>query len=410
MVLMSALMPALGFFSKKIRLGVRGRRDWRRRYAAIFQKKNKVAWVHVASLGEFEQGRPVIEALRRESPDMQIVLTFFSPSGFEKRRDYSRADAVFYLPFDTPRNVRDFLGLIQPDLAIFVKYEFWANYLFALRKAGVETLLISAVFRPSQPFFKPWGALWRDMLGCYTQIFVQDAASLALLRSAGVSEARVCVAGDTRADRVMQLPASAPENAQAADFFNRDPGAFRLIVGSSWPPDEALIAALLAADEWRDLRVLIAPHDPSPPYVARLQALLPAPSALYSAGPAPAGTKAYVVDSVGLLNGLYRYAQAAYIGGGFGRGIHNTLEPAAYGLPVLFGPRYHKFEEARQMLRRGGAFCVNNAAELAAALRDLRDSGRLKTASEAVLGYLRENQGATSAIMAYICRRDRHDT
>lgn len=274
----------------------------------------------------------------------------------------------------------------------------------------METLLISAVFRPSQPFFKPWGRLWRDMLGCFTHIFVQDTSSLALLRSVGVGAGRASAVGDTRADRVMQLPHTAPLNAPVCDFFARDPEALRLAVGSSWPPDEALIAELLAAEAWRDLLVLIAPHDPSPAYVARLRASLPAPCALYSDGPAPEGVRIYIVDSVGLLNSLYRYAQVAYIGGGFGRGIHNTLEPAAYGLPTIFGPRYHKFEEARQMLSRGGAFSVQNAAELSDTLRTLRNPDRHKAASEAVLGYLRDNQGATSAIMDYICGRDKHDS
>ncbi|HMX41843.1 MAG TPA: glycosyltransferase N-terminal domain-containing protein, partial [Saprospiraceae bacterium] len=284
-------------------------------------------WLHAASLGEFEQGRPLLEAVRQRHPDWRILLSFFSPSGYEMRKHYPHADWVGYLPPDLPASVEAFLEEAKPNVAVFVKYEFWANYLFALRERSIPTLLVSALFRPDQPFFRWYGSLWRQMLRAYTHLFVQDRASADLLLSVGVSS--VTVAGDTRVDRVLQIAQQAAPDALVADFVGQD-SPFVLVAGSTWEADEDLIAEALK--QWagrQQVRLIIAPHDPAEAHVSRIEGLF-AGSLRYSrakAAAAAASATCLIIDNVGLLNTLYRYGSAAYIGGGHGKGIHNTLEP-----------------------------------------------------------------------------------
>ncbi len=434
-------------FSPKARLWVQGRRHWRDRLKSAFSsqrstvngqwstvngQKSKVLWLHAASLGEFEQGRPIIEAFRERFPDWKIVLTFFSPSGYEVRKNYPHADLVCYLPADTSQNARDFLDLIQPDVAIFVKYEFWANYLFELKKRGTTNLLVSALFRPSQPFFKWYGGFWRKMLSCFTHIFVQNETSANLLqgilRNKDLTTFKklsnldlslwVTVAGDTRVDRVLKIAESAPENEIVQAFVGADLTTFKklsnlvLVVGSSWEPDEAVIFQALSESVTSSHRLtIIAPHEPLESNVQRIckqagnavrysgwSEVTPPRSSEMS----PLTSACLVIDNIGLLNTLYRYGSVAYIGGGFGKGIHNTLEPAAFGLPIFFGPKYEKFEEARQFVARGGAFPVQNAEELAAILGKLQDPVFYQKASNAVRAYLEENRGATEKVMGFL--------
>jgi len=399
-------------FDKKARLWLAGRRNWRNTLPVPAHKSaGKTLWVHAASLGEFEQGRPVIEAVRAQFPEWRIVLTFFSPSGFEIRKNYPHADLVCYLPADTRRNAADFIGLIRPDVAVFVKYEFWANYLFELKKRRIPVLLVSALFREKQPFFQWYGAFWRQMLGCFTHFFVQNRHSESLLQRIGFQN--ITVAGDTRVDRVLNLAAQAPENA-VLEAFTKSPLSGEplplLIAGSTWPPDEAILTQVLRGNDF-DLKSVFAPHDPSPVAIAQVQALCP-PDEMgtvltYSQATTDNARQAstLLIDNVGLLNTLYRYGRIAYIGGGFGKGIHNTLEPAAFGLPVIFGPKYERFEEARQFVARGGAFAVRNAAELEVVLRQLQDADFYQNASRAVLDYLNESRGATEHIIAFL-RKD----
>ncbi len=389
-------------------------------------------WLHAASLGEFEQGRPILEAVREQHPDWRIVLTFFSPSGYEVRKNYPHADLVCYLPADTPRNAADFLDLIQPDVAIFVKYEFWANYLFELKKRGTPTLLVSALFREKQPFFQWYGGFWRQMLGCFTHFFLQNKPSAELLQSIGFQN--LTVAGDTRVDRVLSIAAAAAENEVVAKFslpqpprwgeesLTLDPcpkgerglappptgglGGAVLVVGSSWEADEAVILqALQLSENLNDTRLIIAPHEPSEKNVERICQQF-AGAVRYSEVSRQSSIvnrhSTLVIDNVGLLNTLYRYGTVAYIGGGFGKGIHNTLEPAAWGLPVIFGPKYEKFEEARQFVARGGAFAVRSEAELAEVLRRLQDPVFYQKASDAVREYLEESKGATEQVVAFL--------
>lgn len=405
------MLRLAAFFHPKAKKWIAGRRRWRTRYRADFQKKNRVLWVHAASLGEFEQGRPVIEMVREKWPDWQVVLTFFSPSGYEIRQNYPHADFIAYLPADTCRNARDFLQIIQPDAAIIIKYEFWANYLFALKKRRTPTLLVSALFRENQPFFRWYGGLWRRMLRCFTHVFVQNEASEKLLRGLGFQN--VTTAGDTRVDRVLRIAAEAPENELVKKFTSSSSGAF--LAGSSWPADEAVFLPVLEKREFQHFKIIIAPHEPSETHLKQLEnrllagsfsdgtQLIPVRYSRVTAGKT-AGTRVLVIDNVGILNTLYRYGTVAYIGGGFGRGIHNTLEPAAWGLPVIFGPKYQKFEEARQLVARGGAFSVRDQDELAAVLEKLGQPESYQKATAAVRGYLEESRGATARVLAFLER------
>lgn len=396
-------------FHPKARKWVSGRSHWRQRYRADFQKKTKVLWVHAASLGEFEQGRPIIEGFREKFPGWQVVLTFFSPSGYEIRKNYPGADFICYLPADTRNNARDFVDLIQPDAAVFIKYEFWANYLRVLKNRQTPTLLVSALFRDGQPFFRWYGGFWRGMLRCFTHFFVQNEHSAALLRKVGLDN--LTVAGDTRVDRVMRIAETAPDNAVVGHFAGQS--TTTLIAGSTWPPDERLLLSVLGKPEFQRFKVVIAPHEPSDTHLVQLEKQIQdgpfsdrtRPLSLrYSQTDSPLLEQAryLLIDNVGMLNTLYRYGSVAYIGGGFGRGIHNTLEPAAWGLPVIFGPKYQKFEEARQLVARGGAFSVQDATELSVVLSRLSDPVFYKKAVLEVREYLAESRGATRRVLEYL--------
>ncbi|MBL7782766.1 MAG: 3-deoxy-D-manno-octulosonic acid transferase [Saprospiraceae bacterium] len=408
MYLLAAVMYIAAGFSPKARHWVDGRRNWRVRLRTTAPTgAGKTLWIHAASLGEFEQGRPVIEAVRARFPDWKIVLTFFSPSGYEIRKNYPHADLVCYLPADTRRNAADFIDIVQPDVAVFVKYEFWANYLFELKKREIPVLLVSALFRKQQPFFQWYGAFWRRMLGCFTQFFVQDRNSAELLQRIGFQN--ITVAGDTRIDRVLHLAAQAPENELVAAFQKSplDGEALRLLIaGSTWPPDEAILVQSMQTPATENLKYVLAPHDPSAAAITHIRTLCAHCGTVlaYSEATPDNAPQAptLLIDNVGLLNTLYRYGHIAYIGGGFGKGIHNTLEPAAFGLPVIFGPKYERFEEARQFVARGGAFSVRNADELEAVLEKLQDKAFYENASRAVLNYLEENRGATDRIVSFM--------
>lgn len=391
-------------FNPKAALWVSGRQHWRVRLRHQLAANDKpTLWMHVSSLGEFEQGRPVLELFRQAHPDWRIVLTFFSPSGFEVRKNYPHADVVAYLPADTPNNARDFLNLVKPNLAVFVKYDFWANYLFTLQKRQTPTLLIAALFRPEQSFFKWYGQFSRKILTCFDEIQVQEASSLKLLQSIDIKP--VTVAGDTRIDRVLNLAAQAANNPVAQHFSGQSEGRPQpvLIAGSSWEADETLILSVLDLPEFAAFKLIIAPHDPSGQHLERLCARRTdlVLHSRYTFEPS-AETRILVIDNVGMLNTLYQYADIAYIGGGFGKGIHNTLEPAAFGLPVIFGPKYQKFEEARQFVQREGAFPVENGQELVVVLHRLQDPAFYQSASKAVLLYLQENEGASLKAVSWL--------
>lgn len=356
-------------------------------------------WFHCASLGEFEQGRPLLEAYRKAHPDTKLVLTFFSPSGYEIRKNWPGADYIFYLPLDTRGNARAFLDVVQPRLVVFVKYEFWYHFLNETHRRGIPAIVVSAIFRTEQVFFQPWGGFFRRILTRFAHIFTQNEASAELLRNIGLTQ--VCVAGDTRFDTVVATAAALPRALPIVDAFVAD-GAPVLVVGSSWPEDLPALTPLLRRYQ-NDLRVLVAPHEISETNLRLVEEALPGQVVRYSQADAATVAQARILlfDNVGLLSQLYRFGQYAYIGGAFGKGLHNTLEAAAFGLPLFFGPTYAKFQEAVELVALKCAFPVQNAAELEAAFTYLwhNEDARLRL-QDATLDYVHGQAGATRTIMA----------
>lgn len=407
--LFNAGITVASWRSAKIREMKAGRRHTLRTLAQTRAAKAPQGfdvWIHAASLGEFEQGRPVIERLRRERPELKILLTFFSSSGYTVRHDFPLVDAVEYLPSDSPRDVRRFLDAAAPRCAIFIKYEFWGNYLQELHRREVPTYIISTIFRPGQRFFRTGGGMFRRMLRCFTHIYVQDEPSRRLL--AGINVTNVTVAGDTRFDRVTDIQRNARREPLVEEFCRRSP--FIFIVGSSWEADEDIYIPWLR--EHTDVEAIIAPHQFDEVRLRRLVRRLGPGTHLLSeisaAGAVPKDCRVIVVDSFGLLSTLYCHAQVAYIGGGFGAGIHNINEAAVYSIPVLFGPRHQKFKEATDLMACGGATEITDRASFTEAIERLRTNEALRTKAGAAAGqYIKRNLGATDIIFADIFSSDK---
>ena len=388
--------------SEKIRKMIAGQKQT---ISVLNEKRNEIApdgfdiWFHAASLGEFEQARPVIERIRKHFPEKKILLSFFSPSGYEVRRNYDKVDCVVYLPFDTPGKVKRFLKAADPKMAIFAKYEFWGNYLEKLHKGGIPTYIISAIFRPKQRFFKKWGGMFRKMLNCYDRLYVQDEASQELLSNIGID--KVTVAGDTRFDRVTDILASAKSVPEVEAFVDKSP--FTLIAGSSWPEDEEIYIPWLKSHP--DVKAIIAPHEFDTSRLAELKNKLGASRLLSEIKDKKLtadelnSIRFLIVDCFGLLSSLYRYGNAAVIGGGFGAGIHNLNEAAVYGIPVIFGPNHKKFKEAGELIARGGGFTYSSAPEFNATMNSLlNDPYALRNAGNAAGQYIKDSVGAISRI------------
>jgi 3-deoxy-D-manno-octulosonic-acid transferase len=360
--------------------------------------KSPVIWIHCASLGEFEQGRPVIEMIRRETPYYKILITFFSPSGYEVRKDFKMADAVTYLPYDTARNARRFIEITKPVLAIFIKYEFWYHYSEALRKRKIPLISISSIFRKDQFFFSSFGGFYRRTLNNFSHFFVQNHESVALLKSIGISS--VTMSGDTRFDRVNHIAKNA-EPVPEANAFKNNQQVF--VVGSCWPED---LQVLIPFINERRLKFIIAPHEVTETQLAYLEKSLSVRSIRLSQVKS-ASLDAYdvlIVDSIGVLSRLYRYGEFAYVGGAFGKGLHNILEAACYGVPVFFGNKnYSKFKEATDLINRGGAFEVAHYQQLKQKYELLNDPASFMLACDVTRQYVEENLGATEKIMSY-CR------
>jgi len=381
---------------------VEGRKDWERRLAAALPQTGRRIWVHCSSLGEFEQGRPIMEALKAQYPDCAIILTFFSPSGYEARKDYALASTVCYLPHDGAATARRFLDMVQPELVIFVKYEFWYFYLRELKARGIPSYLVSAAFRPSQAFFKGYGGFFREMLGGFSALFVQDAESAALLGGIGLGS-RVVVAGDTRYDRVAAIAAAAKELPLIARYKGSSP---ILIAGSTWPGDEQALQGCMGAlpAGWK---LILAPHEVDVAHVASVRQLFGAAALLYSdlVGGASSDEKTVlIIDNIGMLSSLYAYGDVAWVGGGFQKGgIHNTLEPAVFGLPVVMGPVYAKFVEARELVAHGYAYPVAGKDEARAVLAKLcADAVHRTQLKTGIQQFMAARTGATRRIMAYV--------
>ncbi len=391
-------------WNPKARAWVQGREGVWERLSAKRDALRGCMWMHCASVGEFEQGRPVLEAIKAQRPELPVLITFFSPSGYEARRDYALATHVDYLPADSGAHAERLVDLIAPRCALFVKYEFWYHYLQALKRRQVPLYLVSGIFRADQPFFRWYGATWRSMLGCFTHLFVQDEQSRELL--SGVEVNHVSVSGDTRFDRVSAIVEACEELPPADAFVAAEPGPM-LVCGSTWPADEALVLKAITRLH-TEPRILIAPHELHAEHLASVEATFPKPLAMWSeleravatGNGLPPGIRTLLVDRMGLLARLYRYGDIAYVGGGFGDGIHSLLEAAAWGKPVIFGPKHTKFAEAKGLIDAGAGFEVKNAEELRAVLdRLLSDKDALAKASEAAGRYVHERCGATDRII-----------
>lgn len=387
-------------WSAKARAWREGRRELWQRLEAKAPELQDCLWMHCASAGEFEQGRPVLEAIKAERPELPVLLTFFSPSGYQAHRDLPLATHVEYLPPDSAANARRLLGLVRPRAAVFVRYEFWYHHLRALQQAGTPTFLVSAIFRSGQPFFRWYGGAWRRMLRCFTHLFTQDEASQRLLQGLVPAE-RVSVSGDTRLDRVLAIVRSAAELPIAKAFRGEGPV---LIAGSTWPPDEAIVRDALGTVP---MKCLIAPHEPGPEALERIEQAFPKPLVTWSEAEAAGDgsnwahghMRTLLVDRMGLLSRLYRYGDIAYVGGGFTDGIHSVLEAAAWGRPVVFGPKHAKFPEAQGLIDAGAGVMVRDADGLRAALRRwLDDPAALERASEAAARYVERHAGAAARV------------
>ncbi len=400
--LYNALAILMSPFSDKARLWVKGRRDWYPKLVEGVDPKARNIWIHAASLGEFEQGRPVIEKIRSEMPDHRIILTFFSPSGYEIRKDYRGADFVSYLPPDTRSNAKSFVDAVNPVSVIFIKYEFWNNYISEVGRRQIPFYLISAIFRSGQPFFKWYGGFFRAMLLRFTHIFVQDRPSADLLKGLGM--ANVTVAGDTRFDRVAAIAESAGEIHEIEQFRA---GEKLFLAGSSWKPDEEIMADYINRNPDR-MKWLFAPHETDRPNIDRLVKLFRTKVVRLSEfKESDTDARVMIIDSIGLLSSAYRYAFIAGVGGGFGKGIHNILEAACWGIPVMFGPNYGKFREAVDLINQNGAKTFKSSEEFSSVLDGWLsdDAFYLKSAKTASL-YVSKNTGATSIILSVIREKD----
>ena len=382
-------------WNRKARLWLRGRKHWYKNLEDALGRDEKIIWFHCASLGEFEQGRPVIEGMRDRLPDRKILLTFFSPSGYEKRKNYEGADYVMYLPVDTRHNARKMLDLLSLEKVFFIKYEFWYHFLRQLKSKGIPVYLASGIFRPHQLFFRWYGTWYRGFLDCFTHIFVQNREAEKLL--AGIGQDRVSVAGDTRFDRVHELQLT-PYTHPALEGFGKDEAI--IIAGSTWEKDEQLLAHVFE-ELSEQVCWIIAPHELSESHLRSLEERFPGSRRFTELGTEiPKGTRVILVDTIGQLSYLYRYGTIAYIGGGFGKGIHNILEAATYGLPVIFGPNYEKFGEAVDLTAQGGAFHINSEGELLLTIRQqLMNPDLLKTTSQIASNFVSMRIGATSTIL-----------
>lgn len=400
-------------FSKKIRAFLNGRRGLVPKIEETFSGvKDEVIWFHCSSVGEFEQARPLIEWYKGSCPQTRILLTFFSPSGYELRKNYSLADWVFYLPLDTISNAHRIVRAVKPKKLIFTKYDLWNNLIRQAKKAGCEIYLVSAIFRSWQPFFKWWGCFFRGMLKCIKVIFVQDEESAKNLEGIGIKD-NVIIAGDTRFDRVEKI-ASQSKDFPVIAAFAKD--GFTIVAGSSWLPDDEIIAEVMK--NFSKVKLIVAPHEI---HKERIDQVLDVYSSYgtirYSqieddalretvSESAPSfaeGKRVLVIDCIGILSSLYRYADFAYIGGGFGVGIHNTLEAAVYGVPLAFGPNYKKFKEAIDLIECNGATSVSNASELYQVLDNyVKDSELRDFRGHSCRQYVEKNLGATDKIVSVL--------
>lgn len=386
-------------FNSKAKLWRDGRKGWESRLKEAIGNDKRIVWFHCASLGEFEQGRPVIEAFRDKYPDIKILLTFFSPSGYEIRKNYSKADYIFYLPLDTRKNAIRFVEIVNPIATIFVKYEFWYHYLAQLKKRNIPTYIISAIFRDDQVFFKSYGGWYRKFLSNFQHLFVQNEKSKELLASIGITN--VTVAGDTRFDRVV-ANAQAAKTIPLLEKFAANSKV--LVAGSTWPKDEDLIIEYFK-DNIYNLKLIIAPHEIHPQNIEKFRAKIGVKTVLYTNADESdlKDAQILIIDTIGILSSVYRYGTIAYIGGGFGVGIHNTLEAAVFGIPVIFGPNYQRFQEAIELIEIGASYSADNQDRFTYVLKHyLYSEDEILKVKLTLKDYFTNKAGATKTIVEKI--------
>ncbi len=390
----------IGLFNEKLKLGVKGRKASFGLLESKLSDNDKTLWFHCASLGEYEQGLPVFEKVKTMYPQHKVVLTFFSPSGYEVKKNTPIADVVVYLPLDTSANAKRFLNLVHPELVIFVKYEIWPNYLLEVKKRHIKAILISALFRKNQSFFKPTGQWMQKALFAFNHIFVQNEESKQLLNNIGYND--VIISGDTRFDRVSnQL--TIDNTLNFIETFKQD--HLCVVVGSSWPDDEALFINFINEDT-SNTKYIIAPHNIKSAQISNLKTKLKQTTILYSEKDTSdlQNAKVFIIDTIGILSKIYSYADIAYVGGGLGTsGLHNTLEAAVFGVPIIIGNHYKKFPEASAMIEKQGMFSISNQTELNSVLINLINDEDLRVKSGSQNStYIKDNQGAVAKIITYL--------
>ncbi|MFV0346509.1 MAG: 3-deoxy-D-manno-octulosonic acid transferase [Bacteroidales bacterium] len=387
-------------FNKKAKLSLQGRKDSRSSIKGVFTKNDRVVWVHCASLGEFEQGRPIIEEVKKQYPHYKIAVTFFSPSGYEVRKNYELADWIGYIPFDTRNKVRAFVKELNPEIVYFVKYEFWHNLIRASRKHGAKLYLVSGIFRKDQQFFKSYGRWFCESLRCFDKLFIQNKASADLLDSIGIKHYEV--SGDTRFDRVIQI-AERSKNFPLIEEFSRDNKV--IIGGSTWNPDEEIISEYFNKKyiNMPDLKVVIAPHEFDEKRIEDIKSKFKDEVCTIDELEQNGNTscRVLIINRFGMLSAIYKYAFMAHIGGGFGKSIHNLPEAAVYGIPLSFGPRNDKFQEAQALKQCGGGMEVNDPAEYEEFMsKIISDNTLYKKLCNSSKDYIYHNQGATEKIIS----------
>ena len=395
------LLKIVALFSPKMALFVKGRKDVFKTLEAKIQPNDKSIWFHAASLGEYEQGLPIIEKIKEKFPSHKIIVTFFSPSGYEVRKNNTVADCTVYLPLDTQKNAKQFIELANPELVFFIKYEYWPNYLNELKKRNIKTYLISGILRENQAFFKWYGGFYRKALNAFDFFFVQNESSKQLLQSLG--HQNVLVSGDTRFDRVSTILEKDNTLDFIAEFKNNK---ITVVVGSSWPKDDEIIAQYINEYSNENVKFIIAPHNIKAEQIANLRTLITKPTVLFSEkeNQSLSDQQVFIIDTIGILTKIYSYADIAYVGGGFGNpGIHNILEPATFGIPIVIGPNYSHFAEATALVKLNGCVSIENNKNLLETFDDLIYKPEIRSQKGAICSqFVQQNKGATAIILNHM--------
>jgi 3-deoxy-D-manno-octulosonic-acid transferase len=396
--LAAIFLPLIALFSKKIKLFVTGRKETFSKISSL--KNEQTIWIHAASLGEFEQARPIIEALKKSYKNHKILVTFFSPSGYEVRKNYNLAAVVCYLPLDSTLNARKFVAAIKPTLAIFIKYEFWPNLLNELKKKEVKTILVSGILRKEQLFFKSYGGFMRTSLEAFHHFFVQDNNSKELLNS--INFTNITVAGDTRFDRVLEIL----EQDNSLDFINEfKDNTYTIVAGSTWKEDEELLVNYINSKAIEDEKFIIAPHNIKAAAILELKKSIHKKTVLYSEKKDKnlSNNQVFIIDTIGILTKIYAAADIAYVGGGLKTGLHNILEPATFGIPVVIGNQYHKFKEAVELVKIGGCISIKNQQEFTENFKNLKEDISFRRLTGVInKKYIEHHLGATKLVMNYL--------